>query len=91
MVTSGSLTAGALASAKAWAGMAPTITMSIPAAGVNATMNLYMFKDVPGGHAPLDVVAMSGATRKEPFSMIMTMEAQNGAGVLARIDMKPAS
>lgn len=86
---SGSLTPGAVASAKGWVGMPPTATMTFPTAGVNATMNLFMFKDVPGGRAPLDATALSGATPRGPYSMIMIMESQGGQGMLARMDVKP--
>jgi hypothetical protein len=86
----GKLTPDTVASTKAWVGAAPTMTMAIPANGVNANMSIFMFKQgADDGRTPVDLASLSGGVLKEPMTMVMTVEASGNTGMLAHMIMKP--
>ena len=87
----GKLDPDAVANAKSWVGAAPTVTVAIPANGVNANMNIFMFKQgEDGGRTSIDLAsATSGGALKAPVTMVITMEASGNNAMLARMNMKP--
>jgi len=86
----GKLEPDAVANTKSWVGAAPTMTMGIPTHGVNANMNIFMFKQGDdGGRTPIDLTSVTGGVLKEPVTMIITMEASGNGAMLAHMNMKP--
>jgi hypothetical protein len=86
----GKLNPNTVADIKGWVGAAPTVTMAMPANGVDAHMNLFMFKQgADGGRTPIDVASLNGGALTEPVTMVMTMEMSGNTAVLAHMIMKP--